>query len=361
MRHILKNTSEVLHYWSNQTQDWGRLGNVSFDGAVLKSYNTNVAVILKSKAGENVALFSERKYSVTTGGHIGDARYAANHLKQFVVPIPERYFYPNNPEFVHGFHVSSIRYMIGLIPDQLTKGKRGVWFNHYGTALGTIATVLDYINTFGLNRNKLYSEIHGLRAILAPKYREEINVLYQEKETEIEKRKNPDPESADKRERARAKAKYARDWKNAHIDNERWYQRKAKREQHLRDREEFLTVTIPAWKRGEVNLSYSRFYDIPTFLRLSTDREHVETSQGAEITAKHPGLLAGVLEMARMARAGEKEITSETLNDRQRELFNRVFAPYTFSRFEKDGTLVIGCHHIPVSEMEYIARELGIE
>lgn len=84
MRKSLKNTSEVYHYFANQVQPEGYIGNVSFNGNDFYSYRTIVAKRIK-----NSIVISSRSYSVTTSEHVSDLRQACRHLSIVYIPCVE--------------------------------------------------------------------------------------------------------------------------------------------------------------------------------------------------------------------------------------------------------------------------------
>ena len=59
-------SEEVCHYWANKVQEQGRNANssLSFEGGVLKSYRTPIAMLVEDKV-----LWSNASYSVTTSQH----------------------------------------------------------------------------------------------------------------------------------------------------------------------------------------------------------------------------------------------------------------------------------------------------
>lgn len=79
----LTNTSSVFDAWAHQDRAHGLCGNVSFDGPRLFSYQTPVAAIISrtvdAPVAPRLALTIYRRYSVTTSGHVSQARGAAQH------------------------------------------------------------------------------------------------------------------------------------------------------------------------------------------------------------------------------------------------------------------------------------------
>jgi len=99
---------------------------------------------------------------------------------------------------------------------------------------------------------------------------------------------------------------------------------------------------IKLWKNNETNnLWNSKYYweKKPTLLRLSLNNAHVETSKGVKIEVKTANLLYKLIE------AG-KDINGYKIDN------------YTVIGI-KDNTLKIGCHDIPLQEVNEIGKQLN--
>lgn len=83
MRKVLRNTSEVIHYFANQIQKEGRnqSSNIYFEGKSLFSYGSHykLAQFLTPQS----VLINDMGYSVTTSKHIHETTHATRHLKRF--------------------------------------------------------------------------------------------------------------------------------------------------------------------------------------------------------------------------------------------------------------------------------------
>lgn len=79
------NNQMCAHVWAQLKQPHGRSGSMRFDGAVLYSYREPIAHIVETANHHRVALFTSRKWSVTTSSHVSDARSAFNG-DSFTVP-----------------------------------------------------------------------------------------------------------------------------------------------------------------------------------------------------------------------------------------------------------------------------------
>lgn len=58
----------VAHYWANQSQDSARSNSMSFSGLKLYSYSTEIARIVDNARGERAYLVTTLKHSITTTG-----------------------------------------------------------------------------------------------------------------------------------------------------------------------------------------------------------------------------------------------------------------------------------------------------
>ena len=83
MRKVLKNSSEVIHYFANQIQNEGKnqSRNIYFEGKSLFSYGSHykLAQILTLQS----VLINDIGYSVTTSKHINETTHATRHLTRF--------------------------------------------------------------------------------------------------------------------------------------------------------------------------------------------------------------------------------------------------------------------------------------
>lgn len=73
MRKVLSNNEEVAHYWANKVQEEGRAHSMFFEDDTIYSYGEHFPI---AKHHDNLILFTNRSYSVSTSKHIGYTRYA---------------------------------------------------------------------------------------------------------------------------------------------------------------------------------------------------------------------------------------------------------------------------------------------
>ena len=83
------------------------------------------------------------------------------------------------------------------------------------------------------------------------------------------------------------------------------------------------------------------------YLRLNDDRTRIETSKGSQVLIEHARVLWNAIQ--RTKRAGKEYIPTIEIK----------IDYYTLTRIDPNGTAHIGCHTIPYSESESIAKQLN--
>ena len=74
MRTVLKNHSEVAHFWANEVQNEGRSNNMFFHNKTIYSYGHHFPIARHIKEG--IILFTRKGYSVSTSKHISYTKQA---------------------------------------------------------------------------------------------------------------------------------------------------------------------------------------------------------------------------------------------------------------------------------------------
>jgi hypothetical protein len=90
------NRKEIAHLWAHQSKTHGRASNLSFDGLIMKSYNTAIAQLVDWK-GERIVIHNITHYSNPTSNHQSRAMQASNHLPSIQVDgiqRGEQYLFP---------------------------------------------------------------------------------------------------------------------------------------------------------------------------------------------------------------------------------------------------------------------------
>lgn len=403
MRHVFSSSSECLHVFAQQVQDYGSAGNVSFRGNVAYSYgHYPIAEIVDFK--KKRVLIQSEKYSMTTAKHISYVWRALSHFDTIYVPALDRQ--------VVDKHNYNIGYFIRLYNTGVDRGKRALKQNTYADAKQALVTAKKYYSWLSSGEKKTLNR-ESLNFIRRNYHH--INKLILDKDAEIDAREKrlSDPAYIAKREE-KTERKYRKDietlfteikcvadnpctdpitpeirneeldyyrinWKAYTYKVERFarehctrlkavYENDARRIQAYIDK---VTVSreilMEQWHNGEINNDglnqYFPLYHLPysirllvtlpeqqhnqyALLRFNADRTRIETSQGAQVLVEHAVKIWPVIERSHREQAvypgnGFK------------------IDYYTVTRIDR-GDLVIGCHNIQYGEMERIARELNL-
>lgn len=116
--------------------------------------------------------------------------------------------------------------------------------------------------------------------------------------------------------------------------------------------DDYFPVTLPAWRNNEINRMPTLTRSFPIALRLTPDKKRIQTTQGAETLTTFARHAYTILAL-RVASNGEPLISKE-------------FTWGNFTGFElykltpESWYLKVGCHNIPFSEVELIAKQLGL-
>lgn len=315
MKTRLKSNQEVAHVWAQQKQYEGRASTVFFQDKSIFSYGEHFE--MARFVTPEIVLFTDRQYSVTTSGHLSMARSAVSHKTIFTVP-----------SFTD--HNENAREMAKAIRAEVDRLNRSTAAWKWGINYldDQIKHAEDYLNAFGRKvkgpARKEIREAKNYRfKILSTECMAEKKKCFEEnaKKREVLEKyyaEHPEVEEAQRRKRVEAK------------------QRKIVEQQKKR---------IEAWKRGE---SIYGGYDWPMMLRVKGDS--IETSRGASI----PLLVA-------------RKLWRRFLSNKA-SLIGLDLGHYTVNALEIDanydgpetkGTLIVGCHRIPVSELYRMADILG--
>jgi hypothetical protein len=156
-----------------------------------------------------------------------------------------------------------------------------------------------------------------------------------------ERLENPDPASLDKRERAaaqRAQAKYATA-RLREIDRE------------LAPRDYSLMAARSDWRLGEPWEGAGGMWRLGKPVMLRIEDGEIETSMGARIPLAAAPMVWNLVQRA---------IDGANGFEPTRALGRLKIGDYPLDRIDGDGTLHAGCHAIPYSELELMARRLGL-
>lgn len=115
-------------------------------------------------------------------------------------------------------------------------------------------------------------------------------------------------------------------------------------------RQRDLVESLEQWRNHEI-VTRTGLSSIPCALRLSKDGEHVQTSWGADIPTAHAMRLWPLVLRVRAAGVAWGPGLQGPF----------PVGVYTLRTIRGDGSIVVGCHDIAFSELEGIARALGLE
>jgi hypothetical protein len=323
---------EIPHKWAHATQPHARGSNLSFQGDTLYSYSTPIAKIYPKRDGVPLVLMSERTYSVTTARHLGYAYGAVSHLPVVTVPRyilgeSHRGHYRGNGD-ARKDHTDNLEFLnvalvnCGKKAMRRTKENRVQWdAENAERAHKQLAAYMVYFKI----RRKM-PPMPGFAAAF-------------ERARKIE---NPDPASLDKRERAaaqRAQAKYAT-------------RRLAEIARELRGRDYSDMAYRSDWRLNGAFGAAAGYYHHgatgPCMLRVQGDE--IETSLGARIPLAAAPMVWNLVQRA-IGQGGFEP---------SHALGRLKIGDYPLDRIDADGTLHAGCHAIPYSELEVMARQLEL-
>lgn len=236
MRHNLANLQEVAHYWANEVQKEGQSGNMFFENKTIFSYGRHFPIAKHYDNG--LILFTTRRYSVTTSGHMSMVCSAIPYQAILYCYDPEN---PKDEQNLTNA-ISAIEYNL---KKAIKARSRKAWY--LSEAEATYNQLQLLIKTFNIKGWKV------------PVY----DFTNPEAITTVIIERNKKAEAKRKRQAAK------------------------QRKQDKIDRVEFLE-DVKKWKTGEIQSAYrikhSRFIDEADFCRINEDT--VESMRSANIPLK---------------------------------------------------------------------------
>lgn len=290
---------------------------VSFSGNVLSSYRAPIARIVPDvtdKEGRGVALITSRRYSVTTSGHVSEARSALSHFAVFVVPdVLAKYAHEHENNVAH----LVAEYQAELARD-LRARKLPFWIGDEGSRnrYAFLAdTINDYAGLFGVNLWEAQAQWAGRD------WREDTRALI------AAHRARDTPEAIARREKTKAKRAVADKVKAEYQAQER-----AKRAE--------------SWRNGGAPLWRADLEAMPCAL-LRVVGDTLQTSHGATVPLRDAKRLFALI--------------SQNMRSHVRGTFPHGFrvGAYELSRIEENGDFRVGCHVIEYREAARLAAEIG--
>ena len=290
MRNVLKNHSEVAHYWANKVQSQGKACNMFFDSDIIYSYGYHFPIA--KHINNNLILFTSKGYSISTSKHIGITRSAIpSGIEVLTVPLVNIY----NDRSNKGLHIDNIKYFINEIKENFGKSQRARKYKEMYLRNGLAK----------INSMQRYLELFRVKSKLPNSLKKSVNLFLNMDKSEIMEVIKAEED----------------------IKKQAEIQRKKEQEK------KFLEL-LPKWKNNEV---YNLPYHKEQYLRLVNNE--IETSLHVKIS------LETFNKYYSMLKSGKS-------------LLNEKIDHYRVLKQDKK-VITIGCHTIPITEVEYIAGLLA--
>jgi hypothetical protein len=296
-------SNEIAHVWARQSQESGRTtgnGSIYFRNERIYSYGSHFC--MARIIGDGKVLITNRGYSVSTSKHLSLVRSAVSHFDRVYVAYPEDSNLVRNLE---AFRVT----IANLLTDLNNPRKQP--------------------KTKELIRGELEYNVNSIGSYLAAVGKTEKDV---KKELGNEYKTFEAFREAAMNDQARGELAVK-------LEKER----KARESRDLRERKERnkkSAAALELWKQGgNVNAYQYNWNDLPVALRAipadETEKEYVQTSQGAIVPYKAAKLLYALIQAGKDIKGHE-------------------IGGYTV--ISLNGVLTIGCHKIERAEVERFAN-----
>ena len=346
-RHVFP-TNEIPHLWAHKTQSDARnaQGNLYFENETIYSYGSHfpIARHVTNKSGRKSAiLFTTRKYSNTTAGHISAVRSSIpNGVPVFNVYDPSLTF--NSMSLHIDGYVRSIELTARAAFERKMETTRNEDVN---SAKSLIAECRAFCQFFGLKVPK-FSKLPKIDA----------DKLARQTQAIVDRRTAKEAAQRARWEQETARRKEEADnWNASGI-----CQHTPRHDAHnygdvrtcdqMRDAEEWELKSadiIERWRQGDPSAVLRNPWNLPVMLRVITFDEEtiVETSRGARVPVSHA--LRGLRFVRSVVKRGEAfQTNGHTFH----------LGAYKIDRIDTQGNLTAGCHYITNTEIERIAPEL---
>lgn len=329
----------VAHVWAAQTQHRGQNGKGTFRFQVgsLYSYGVEIARIVDTPAKTKVALINTRGYSVTTSAHQGRAARAVSHLPTFrmngTLPWGE-------PKEVHAAMLADATVLLGKAKRARTNG---------GYILDSARQRVEEANLFARTfRLRIPPAVLDDNLVEAVRRRKDQI----ERQTKRAAKKAAAERLRVYRSRAEAYLNGTGEvwWKPNPRADAAFHQLPAEMRKLLLDEMAKRSAKAAAdWRAGGL-YDGTLLRDGPARLRIAD--KVVQTSMGAEVPVKDAKrLFPKIVAQRKLGQALDMYSATRPF----------PIGNFRLSKIEADGSIVVGCHNIPWSEIELIARELGLE
>lgn len=303
--------SECAHIWSTQSQDHGTTsnGNLYFNNDTIYSYGSHfpIARFIDS----DTVLFTTKHYSMTTNQHMSLVWQAIpRYIKIFYVPYIENINY---------YHIENIKYIASEVSEYIRKGtysRQNCQSNYWQYAINEIDKLHEYAKYFkqigNIKLNKGLSEVYNYDI-------EDLQRLADNMQAKIQRYESE---------------------KNCIQDE--------KNRQNIETEKQNIAI----WKTGDTTYSYFP-YSRYTYLRIKDNK--IETSKGANIPIIGCRRIWQLIQSIINGDCTFNQIQSTDIYSK----INKAFYPYHLHNIDSTGNITVGCHYIPYTELEDIARQLG--
>lgn len=329
----------VAHVWAAQTQHHGQngKGTFRFQGGSLYSYGVEIARIVDTPAKTKAVLLNDRSYSLTTTAHQARASRAVSHLPRFRLNGASLW---DKPKEAHLAILADSVKILGTASRARVNGP------HY---LERARRRVEEANTFA----RLF-KLRAPNAVLDDNLVE--TVRRREAQIEQQTKRTAKKAAAERlrvyRSRAEAYLNGTGEvwWKPNPRADAAFHQLPAEMRKLLLDEMAKRSAKAAAdWRAGGL-YDGTLLRDGPTRLRIAD--KAVQTSRGAEVPVKDAKrLFPKIVAQRKLGQALDMHSATRPF----------PIGNFRLSKIEVDGSIVVGCHEIPWSEIELIARELGLE
>jgi hypothetical protein len=328
----------VAHVWAAQTQHHGQngKGTFRFQGASLYSYRVEIARIVAPSAKTKAVLLNDRSYSVTTSAHQSRARRAVSHLPRFSVPTA---LWEKPKEA----HLAILANAVELLNKASRARVSGPYY------LDMARARVEEANNFA----RLF-KLRAPNAVLD----DDLVAAVRRREDAVKRQERRDAREAAARQlriyRERAEAYLAGTgevwWRPNPNADAAFHQLPAEMQKLLLDEMAKRSAKAAAdWRAGGL-YDGTLLRDGPARLRIAD--KVVQTSMGAEVPVKDAKrLFPKIVAQRKLGQALDMYSATRPF----------PIGNFRLDKIEADGSIVVGCHNIPWSEIELIARELGLE
>lgn len=388
--------SMVAHVWAQQNQDYGRSANRNywFQGKTLFSYRTPIAAFVDKIDGTRAVMVTSETFSVTTSGkHMPPIWRALRESETSTFRVP---FLPSNNWEIAQIHASNVQWLLkgwNHRTDELANTRKRM----YGIDGYTEAPKLErrlacleqqseglvaYCLAFGIPVpafdiqpkeaaiRKAFEKLNDPKLIAKRAKAKEQKELAASKAFErfeawIETGANPPGKSLfprrsnEYRELESDSREFTYQYRNegAITDPAIWNAAKPARvAKAIADRLELERIRnmdaeqkLEAWRNGAALQTWQLSFTFggPAFLRVKDDM--LETSQGARVPLAH------AIKAFRFVKLCRESGTAWKRNGHSIRV-----GQFTVDEISAEGDMTAGCHRILFSEIERVARSIGV-